>query len=211
MEKLFYLQDSRSSVGSNVVFWNKGGCGYGTDLDKLETYTQEEAQRRHNSRNSDVPLLKFLVDTLSITAVDHQYLPESGTRDPENEYIVQINGRWNGNDICFVSLFDGSYNYNEAEIFAEHQIKTMAHSEYYSVFSKASLDKIARRTFQLSNIDKKAMIKDAGIKLVKPKRGRKTTGKTRGNCPTCGKITWDYDPHEHAYCVMCNPYLLGSK
>ena len=39
-----------------------------------------------------------------------------------------------------------------------------------------------------------------GISIHKPKRKRKTTGKFRSNCPECGKIVWDYNPYEQAYC-----------
>ena len=206
MENLFYLQDSRSFTGSNVVFWQLGDCGYGSDLGKSQVYTQAEAQRRHDNRNSDIPLLKSLVDELSITAVDHQVLPNADSLDPSDEYVVQHEGYWNGNDILFVSSEGETYEYSNAKVFSEHEI-WIAYSELedYSIFSKSALDKIARRTFQLQNIDKKAMIKKAGIKLVKPKIVRPTTGKTRGNCPKCGKITWDYNPYDNAYRFRHNP------
>lgn len=208
MEKLFNLQDSRSYTGSNVVFWRSGGCGYGTNLDELEVYTLEDAQRQHDRRNSDVPLLKSLVDKLSISTVDCQVLPEAGTEDAYGEYVIQRKGYWNGNDIRFVCRYGETYEYSKAEVFAKSEAKELfSDSESYAVFSKAAIDKIARRTFQSGNIDTKAMIKKAGIKLAKPKRTRPTTGKTRGNCPACGKITWDYNPYEAAYCEPCEPLM----
>jgi len=202
MGELFYLQDSRSNLGSNAVFWNKDGCGYGTNLDQLEVYTLESAQSHHSGRNSDVPLLKSLVDELSVLAVDHQYLPESLTDDKTGEYVIQIKGSWNGNDILFVAEHGSSYKYNDAKVFTVGEISSfLSNKDRYTVFSKHSIDRIARRTFQIENIDKKSMITKAGIKLVKPKRVRPTTGKTRGNCPECGKITWDYNPYENSYCA----------
>ena len=201
MEPLFYLQDSRSLTGNNVTFWRKGGAGYGTNLDELEVYSLTSAQCHHSSRNSDIPLLKSLVDELSILAVDCQVLPDSNTNDHGGKYVVQRKGYWNGNDIRFVGHSIETYNYALAEVFSmDEVVKLFSDSESYAVYSKAAMDKVARRTFQVGNIDKRKMITKPGIKLVKPKRIRPTTGKTRGNCPECGKITWDYNPHENAYC-----------
>lgn len=209
MQNMFYLQDSRSTVGNNVVFWNIDGCGYGTNLDKLETYTLEEAQEYHNNRKSDVPLLKELVDKLSITSVDMQYLPTSTDEDPNDEYVIQHNQNYNGNDILFLAHQGETFNYMDTKVFTMGQIgEVILTLGEYTVFSKSALDKIERRTFQQSNINKRMMCKQVGIKLVKPKRVRPTTGKTRGNCPTCGRLTWDFNPYENAYCIdhCYNPY-----
>jgi len=207
MSELFYMRDSRSNTGNNVMFWNIGGAGYGTNLDGLEVYTREEAQRRHNSRNSDVPLLKSLVDEVSISAVDCQVLPESGGIDSGGEYVVQRKGHWNGNDIRFVGRFGETYEYGKAGIYTKKETEEhFSDQESFLVFSKAALDNVARRTFQVGNIDLKAMIKKPGIRLVKPKRQRPTSGKTRHNCPSCGKIVWDFNPYDAPYCsVFCEP------
>jgi len=202
VERVFYLRDSRSNTGNNVAFWNKNGSGYGTHLERLEMYDLEQAQQMHNSRNTDIPLLKSAVDVLSILAVDCQYLPEEDLTDPNDQYVVQRKGYWNGNDISFVGQQKATYNYEQAAVFSKDTLTF--DKESYTVFSKASIDKIARRTFQAHNIDMKAMSINAGIKIKKPKLSRPTTGKTRGNCPQCGRITWDYDPYENAYCVGCN-------
>jgi len=198
------MQDSRGLCGTNLMFWRKGGKGYGTSLDALEVYTLEEAQAQHDRRESDVPLLKSLVDELSITAVDFQVLPESGLTDENDEYVIQNNGRWNGNDIQFLGSTEKhaeTYNYANAAIFRGDDADAYYQSSNdFTVFSKASIDKIAHRTFQIENFNKRKMCTTPGIKLVKPKRVRSTMGKSRGNCPECGKITWDFNPHENAYC-----------
>lgn len=201
-EKLFYLQDSRSNVGTNVSFWRKGGAGYGCGLGELETYTLEEAQRQHDCRETDIPLLKELVDKLSISAVDCQVLPESEPIDNNGEYVIQIKGHWNGNDILFVGGYQRTYNYESAKIFTIEEVnRHYSDANIYHFFSKTAIDEISRRTFQEENIDKYRMIRKPGIKLKKPKRARYTTGKSRGNCPVCGRITWDYNPYENAYCT----------
>ena len=65
---------------------------------------------------------------------------------------------------------------------------------------KSYIDAHISVTVDTQDISLKSALKGTGIKLNKPKRKRPTTGKTRGNCPGCGKITWDHNPYENAYC-----------
>jgi len=90
---LFYMQDSRGLCGSNVMFWGAKG-GYTTNLDQLQIYTLEEAQKQHNSRATDVPLLKSLVDESSIVGIDSQVLPESFHDDPNDEAQTGAPNYW---------------------------------------------------------------------------------------------------------------------
>jgi len=70
----FYLQDSRTYVGNDVMWWAKGGNGYTTDLSKAEVYTREEAQRQHDMRRTDIPWPKAYIDGKTRPAVDVQYI-----------------------------------------------------------------------------------------------------------------------------------------
>lgn len=72
--RLFYLQDSRSYVGNDVLFWAKGNNGYTTDLRNAEVYTQEQAQRQHNHRRTDIPWPKDYIDGKTRPAVDKQHI-----------------------------------------------------------------------------------------------------------------------------------------
>lgn len=54
MTDLFYLQDSRSNVGSRATFWRAGG-GYTTNLDEAETFTRARAVRQYECRETDLP------------------------------------------------------------------------------------------------------------------------------------------------------------
>jgi hypothetical protein len=74
MSGLFYLQDSRCYVGNDVLWWAKDGKGYTTDLSKAEVYSFEDAQRLHNSRETDVPWPKDYIDGKTRPAVDMQYI-----------------------------------------------------------------------------------------------------------------------------------------
>jgi hypothetical protein len=70
----FYLQDSRSFVGNDVVWWALSGNGYTTDLRKAQTYSKEEAQQMHNARETDIPWPKEYIDQKWRPAVDFQYI-----------------------------------------------------------------------------------------------------------------------------------------
>lgn len=194
----FYMQDSRSLLGTNVMFHRKNGCGYGTNLDDLEVYTLEDAQRDHNFRETDIPLLKSLVDELSIMAVDHQVLPKSDTIDPNDQYLIQVGRHWNGNDILFFSDGCNSYNYNKARILTAKEIYEclcLIGSDNLIIFSKKALDAVARRTFQAENINRRKMIFKPGIKLIKPKRPKKPIY----HCHGCGRFMSEHQ----IYAIGC--------
>ena len=73
MNELFYLQDSRSYVGNDILWWAKGGKGYTTDLSKAEIYTREQALTQHECRETDRPWPKTYIDQRTRPAVDMQY------------------------------------------------------------------------------------------------------------------------------------------
>jgi hypothetical protein len=74
MDDLFYLQDSRSYVGNDVLWWAKNGQGYTTDLRQAHVYTKEEAVKRHEHRETDIPWPKDYIDQKTRPAVDMQYI-----------------------------------------------------------------------------------------------------------------------------------------
>jgi hypothetical protein len=94
----FYLQDSRSFVGNDVLWWARNSCGYTTDLSKAHVFTLEEAQAHHNGRHTDIPWPKDYIDARTRPAVDMQYirraeaLPGSGIvlRDPPKRIAEKI-------------------------------------------------------------------------------------------------------------------------
>lgn len=70
----FYLQDSRSYVGNDVLWWAKDGKGYTTDLSKAHVYSLNDAQAQHDMRPSDIPWPKDYIDGKTRPAVDMQYI-----------------------------------------------------------------------------------------------------------------------------------------
>jgi hypothetical protein len=214
MSQLFYLRDTRSDVGSTCMFWAKDGAGYVTDLIKAHVYTKEEAQRYFDSRDTDIPYSKDQVDQLATIRVDHQYLPDV-LATTDDLCVVHIVGEYNGNDIYWLTDAYHSIEYADALVLSHADaINKVAHLAKYNInadiYPKLSIDNIARRTFQVSNVNKRKMVTVAGIKNNHPrKRNRATTGRTRGNCPHCGKVTWGGNPYEAYTCAEAKNESLG--
>lgn len=70
----YYLQDSRSFVGNDVLWWCPDSAGYTTDLRKAAVYSKEEAQAKHDFRATDIPWPKAYIDAKVRPAVDMQYI-----------------------------------------------------------------------------------------------------------------------------------------
>lgn len=72
MSELYYLQDKRTYVGNDILWWAKNGFGYTTDLSQAETYTKDEALSQHRSRETDIPWPKEYVDSKIRPSIDMQ-------------------------------------------------------------------------------------------------------------------------------------------
>ena len=202
MERLFYKTCRHGNCGSNVTFHNKDeyGYGYGTDLKGLETYTFEQAQKQMDYQDGSLLLLKSEVDKLAVKHVDMQYLDikKGAPSKLDDECIIQINGEYDGNDIHFYAEIGTTFDLSKAKVIPL-QVALSYKKGYMTIWSKSYLESISRDTFQAHNINKRKMITAGGIKYRTPRPSR-AMGKSRGNCPTCGKLTWDYDPHVNHYC-----------
>ena len=71
---LYYLQDKRSYVGNDILWWGKNNCGYTTDLRNAQVYTKEDALKQHMSRETDIPWPKAYIDAKTRPAVDMQHV-----------------------------------------------------------------------------------------------------------------------------------------
>lgn len=202
-ENEFYIRDTRSNVGSSCIFWAKGGCGYTTNLDRAEIFNRSDAQKFADRRDHFVPISKSKVDEVATVRVDMQYL-KLNIDFSEGCIIRRFEGQYDGNDIFFDDgNGNATANYNEAKVYISTEEIQALENQCGSILSKRFLDTICRRTIQIENVNHRKMITSAGIKYRSPRKPRKTTGKTRGNCPVCGKITWDYNPYENAHCSGC--------
>lgn len=210
----FYLRDTRSNTGSSCIFWAENGNGYTTNLDKAHVYTTEEAQRYIDNRHTDVPLCKELVDAVATVRVDHQYLDESkaGLVTGCNEYVIHVKGDWDGNDVYWKATGGSSVNLSEALVLKMAEAKEAVRLfDDVIIYSLPYVQSISRRTLQVKNINERRMITAAGIRKPKRKRDRPTSGRSRGNCRHCGRVTWGFIPHETYTCAEAAREKYGAS
>lgn len=74
MNKLYYIQDSRSFIGNSPVWWGYNGSGYTSNLLKAGTYTEEESIAQHKDRITDIPWPKDYIDKHVHVEVDCQHI-----------------------------------------------------------------------------------------------------------------------------------------
>lgn len=192
----FYLACFRDNVGTNVSFHCKEGRGYSTDLDRAHVYTREEAQFEWGRvREFELPLCADRVDALAEWHVDHQGIPcESQIVDGCTQYVAYQRQRWNGNDVFWLS--DGrlpTCNFELATVFP-NPIGAGTGDAIWLPFEVAN--KAKRRCIDDSLINRRSMCQAAGLitpESVKRQRRRSNSGKTRWNCPSCGRIHWQYN------------------
>jgi len=71
-QPMFYLQDSRSYVGNSMQFWAVDGHGYTTDISHAARFTQTDAVRRNQSRETDIPWPVAYIDARLKPVIDMQ-------------------------------------------------------------------------------------------------------------------------------------------
>jgi len=71
-ESKYYLQDSRSYVGNDIIWHAKDGGGYTTDLRRAEVFSEGEAFKLNSGRETDIPWPKEYIDCRTRPAVDMQ-------------------------------------------------------------------------------------------------------------------------------------------
>lgn len=200
MSQLFYKTCRHGNVGSNVMFHNKDEFGYGTNLKNLETYTKEQAQSAMDRQDGSLMLLKSEVDKFAVKHVDMQHLDETKGQpvNPDDKCIIQINGEYDGNDIKFISELGTTFDLSKARV-VDYRFAVTHSTIGTTIWLASYLESISRDTFQACNINKRKMITSGGVRYRTPRQS-KASGKTRGNCPHCGKITWGWNPYENAFC-----------
>lgn len=209
MKNRFYLACLRDNVGSNVGFHAIDGRGYTTDLSKAHVYTREEAQQAW-SRDIDLPLSADHIDALAVWKVDCQCIPHSTTlKSGCDAYVAFQAKRWDGNDVYWLTEKLPSTDFSKAKIFTPDQVSENEPGLVYLPYSLANEKK--RRTFAASLINKRIHVQGAGIKTpdhIKRDSRRRDSGKTRWNCPGCGKIHWQLNPYDFDGCndVTCDEW-----
>ncbi len=213
MKDRFYFACMRDNVGSNVSFHCKDGKGYSTDISRAHVYTREEAQQAWEfGREFEVPLSADHVDAVAVLHVDHQYVAGESEISAEcDKYVAYEKGVWNGNDLRFFTSLRPSFDYSQARVFTLEEVTGLDHDEDVIFIPKAEADKVARATLFTGDVNRRTMTQGAGLKqprrITNIKR-RVDSGKTRVNCPVCGKISWQYNPYDFDGCNdrWCSAY-----
>lgn len=203
MKNRFYLACLRETVGTNMSFWCHDGHGYSTNIDKANTYTLEEAQSAWNrGRSIDLPVDADVVDAHAVYHVDHQHVPGKTIMETGcNQYVGFVKGQWDGNDLYFLSdVGTSTTDFRKAASFS--QPKPYPEEIIWLPFHIA--DAAKRRTFNIHLLNRRTMIQGAGLRMpdwLKKEKRRKPSGKTRWNCPHCGRISWQDHPYHFDGCL----------
>jgi hypothetical protein len=163
-------------------------------------FTIEKPQKHLDQNITALPLLKSEVDKFAVMHVDMQLLKDYGKPvNMDDKCVVQIGGHYNGNDIPFATFSGATYDFTKAQI-VSYQYALGVSQPGNTIWLYDFIKACARPTFQRPNINIRTMVTRAGILYKKPRKKKLNSGMTRGNCPTCGKITWGYDPYDNAFC-----------
>lgn len=203
MKTRFYLACLRDNVGGNVAFHSDAGDGYPTDVNKAGAYSLENAQRAwEGGRGYDQPISADHVDAHLIWKVDCQRLPiHNQMQDNCTQYVAFQSSRWRGNDVYWVTEHGMSVDFSQAKILSMNDINTADERLIYVPFTIANTEK--RQTFDYAKLNKRTMIQGAGLRLPADRkriRRRKANPKSRWNCPSCGKLHWQHNPHDFEGC-----------
>lgn len=210
----FYLACFRDNVGSNVSWHGKNGGGYYTDISKAHVYTLEEAQENWgHAREYDQPISADKVDELAIWKVDCQYIPRARAMPDGCETFVAFkSGKYDGNDVYWSAEFELTTDFTKAKKLSLADLHSVPGS--YVVIPFEIADKAKRKTFDFRLFDMRKMVTAAGLRMPervkKQRRKKQGTGKTRWNCPVCGKISWQYNPYDYEGCNdhCCDGYRV---
>jgi hypothetical protein len=186
----FYLQDSRGTTGSRLMWWTNGG-GYTSDLSKAEVFTRDRALRQHKCRETDVPWLMSYIDSKGRAAVDHQIVCNEealagASLSDDTPCYVQTTRCWDGNDLYWLTA-DGNRSLTDlalAGVFTYAQACRLAAGENRQVWPKAYIDAKRRMVASTNDVSLKEAAKLAWLTLTKPVKPRRDVHR----CHSCRKF-----------------------
>lgn len=147
-KKRVVLCDTRSRVGSSLMFWAARG-GYTSDLSKAEVFSEQEATKLHKSCKTAVPMLLDLLLEKAVYAVDMQDIRVGKGDAQGGDYVAVVEGSYDGNNVMFISGEGGTFNYKEAAILSINDDKNRSLGKVYNLHKVSHMDAIARPTSQL--------------------------------------------------------------
>lgn len=203
MPDLFYLQDSRSNVGSRAMFWRNGG-GYTSNLDEAEQFTREQAVKQYECRETDLPWPVGYVRALAEVGVDHQYLDLTqeqalGAAPADDRIYVAHKQAWDGNCLIWKSQALGpTSNLEDATTWSLSHAQGFT-GRGYVPWPKTYIDQHSRPVVQACMLNHKQALRSVGLKLakVKPQKARRY----RYRCEPCGRFLTEYQ--NYTECPNC--------
>lgn len=188
MRNAFYLQDTRTTVGSSAQWWGANGNGYPTDLGRAQRYSLAEAQAQHNTRPTDLPWPADFVDAHTHRAVDMQCLDRSTNFDEETEFYLQQVGSFNGNDLYWLTSLGGSSSHlSDAGVFSKEAAwSRLQSSQSLKVWGKRYIDGKSRLVVDVSSLKDRTLCAESGIVLQKARR--ESAGKHSCRCSGCQRF-----------------------
>ncbi|ENQ6410917.1 hypothetical protein L5T15_000960 [Pseudomonas aeruginosa] len=187
MANLFYLQDSRSNVGSRAMFWRDGG-GYTSNLDEAGQFTREAAVKQYECRDTDLPYPVDYVRARAEVGVDCQYLTRSEAeayRNEDGRVYVAYAREWDGNDLvwrggqCPTANLDDAIHPGAAD--AAGYL-----AQGFELWPCGYIAERSRPVVRATLLDHKQALRSVGLKLPKLQRYRSYSN--RLNCEGCGRF-----------------------
>lgn len=189
MSDLFYLQDSRSNVGSRAMFWRNGG-GYTSNLDEAEQFSWEHALKQYECRETDLPWPVEYVSTRAEVGVDCQYLSRSEAeayRNEDGRVYVAYAHEWDGNDLVWRGGTGPTANLNDA-IHPGAADAAGYLAQGLELWPCGYIVERSRPVVQVAQLDHRQALRSVGLKLPKLKRPRNRIYRDRINCEGCGRF-----------------------
>lgn len=189
MSDLFYLQDSRSNVGSRAMFWRDGG-GYTSNLDEAEQFTREAAVKQYECRETDLPWPVDYVRARQEVGVDCQYLTRSEAeayRNEDGRVYVAYAREWDGNDLVWRGGSRPTSNLEDA-IHPGAADAAGYKAQGFELWPCGYIAERSRPVVRAFLLDHKKALRAVGLKLPKLQRPRYRSYSNLNNCGGCGRF-----------------------
>ncbi|WP_027908764.1 hypothetical protein [Pseudomonas sp. URMO17WK12:I4] len=183
----FYLQDSRSNVGSRATFWKLGG-GYTSNLDQAEQFTREKAVKQYECRETDLPWPVDYVRDRAEVGVDFQHLTRSEAeayRNVDGRVYVAYPRGWDGNDLVWRGGSGQTSNLEDA-IHPGKSDASVYLAQGFDLWPCGYIVERSRPVVRAATLEHKQALRAVGLKLPKIKRQR--IRRYTVNCDGCGRF-----------------------
>lgn len=191
---LFYLQDSRSSVGTCAMFWKLGG-GYTSNLNEAELFQRDSAVRQYKCRETDLPWPQRYIDARTTKGVDCQYVDrdEAGKlAESADRFYAAYRREWDGNNLIWMAKGGAgrTADLGKAATFSAHHAAGLA-VRGYDPLPADYIDRKSRRVVSVETIRHKQALREAGLNLPKIERPKRPRHAHR--CEPCGRFLREVD------------------